>query len=323
MFAVADFVHRYGIQSANSMLSSTDIPCTWDKPCIYTSSSDVEGDIVSALEDIKDSQMWDRLIGDSPNSPLLNLPDLAQLYKLERFQGSFSDFLKVKVTDEIREEIFRETKQQYKSPLWKLQRVGALTASILHQAARYKGSDPDNYVVRCIMGKLKFSGNKATDYGLKYEALARKLYEKYMKSSHQWLKVMSSGLLISKDNPLLRASPDAIVSCKCCGKGLVEIKCPYSEKFKKLTREEIAQEGKYHLKIGDSGKAELNHTSPWYTQIQMQLAVSNSSWCDSVLFTQKGPHISIERIYFDKVRFESKLESALDFHNSFIMPQLM
>lgn len=32
MFAIADFVHRYGIQSADTTLSCTDVPCTWDRP---------------------------------------------------------------------------------------------------------------------------------------------------------------------------------------------------------------------------------------------------------------------------------------------------
>ena len=73
------------------------------------------------------------------------------------------------------------------------------------------------------MGEATFCGNKATAYGHKNEIIARKLYEKYMKNHHKSFQVQSSGLVISKDIPFLRASPDGIISCKCCGKGILEI----------------------------------------------------------------------------------------------------
>ena len=37
----------------------------------------------------------------------------------------------------------------------------------------------------------------------------------------------SSDFVISSDYPFLGASPDGLVSCDCCGEGLVEIKCPF------------------------------------------------------------------------------------------------
>ena len=36
-----------------------------------------------------------------------------------------------------------------------------------------------------------------------------------------------SGLVVSTERPFLGASPDGIIQCSCCGKGLLEIKCPY------------------------------------------------------------------------------------------------
>jgi len=35
-------------------------------------------------------------------------------------------------------------------------------------------------------------------------------------------------------NPFIGASPDGIISCLCCGKGVVEVKCPFSCKDKSL-----------------------------------------------------------------------------------------
>lgn len=192
--------------------------------------NEVLDDLTTVLQHAKNPVLWDALPGGSQvPSLLLSIPDLAKLFQSEGIQGTFADYLQFKITDKIRTEIFNETKQQHTCPLWKQQRVGALTASTLHGAARYKHNDPDNYIVRKIMGQIDFGGNRVTDYGLKYEAVARKLYEEAMNSKHQHLMVKCSGLFISKDNPLVRASPDALVSCQCCGKGLLEIKCPFSE----------------------------------------------------------------------------------------------
>ncbi len=52
--------------------------------------------------------------------------------------------------------------------MWKILRVGALTASILHKAARCKENDADNYIVKEIMGETTFFGNMATAYGHKH-----------------------------------------------------------------------------------------------------------------------------------------------------------
>ncbi len=133
------------------------------------------------------------------------------------------------LSSETINEIFNATKNQHLSPMWKMQRVGALTASTLHRAARYKENDPDNYIVKDIMGRTTVFGNKATAYGHKHEPIARKLYEKSMKSKHKCFKVKNLGLIISSAIPVVRASPDGVISCKCCGKGLLEIKCPYSK----------------------------------------------------------------------------------------------
>ncbi len=101
------------------------------------------------------------------------------------------------------------------------------------------------------------------NYGKKQEALARKLYETQMRKKHKGLKVKCAGLIISKNCPLLRASPDGIVSCSCCGTGIVEIKCPY--KFQFQTGEEIARDGSYHIKLGDDNKVQLKEVSVVYT----------------------------------------------------------
>ena len=125
--------------------------------------------------------------------------------------------------------------------MWRAQRVGALTSTTLHKAVHYKGSDSENYIVKEIMGLSGFTGNLSTKYGKETEPIAKKLYFKEMEKRHKQFKFAGCGLFINKDNPQLRATPDGIVSCKCCSKGLLEVRCPYSDKYKFLSGREIAQ----------------------------------------------------------------------------------
>lgn len=172
------------------------------------------------------------------------------------------------------------------------------------------------------MGKSKFSGNIATNYGLKSEPIARNLYQQVMMKQHTTFKVINSGLVINDDNPLIRASPDGVVSCKCCGTGILEIKCLANLSLQKLTGEEIAHRGDYHIKM-EGEQVKLKESSPWFTQIQCALGVTKYSWCDFVLFTQKAPRITVQRIFFDSERYNMKIERALGFHNKYIMPKLV
>ena len=45
---------------------------------------------------------------------------------------------------------------------------------------------------------------------------------------HKNIKVSKIGLVILEEAPYIAASPDFEVTCDCCGRGVGEIKCPYS-----------------------------------------------------------------------------------------------
>ena len=90
-----------------------------------------------------------------------------------------------------------------------------------------------------------------------------------------------------------------------------------------MTGEEIARKGNYHLKLGENNEVQLKRTSQWYTQVQSQLAVTQYSWCDFVVFTQKEPHITVERIVYDEIYFENICQRALNFYDRFVLPELL
>lgn len=51
-----------------------------------------------------------------------------------------------------------------------------------------------------------------------------------IKSDHSNLCILKAGLRINVDIPYIGASADRLISCDCCGTGLIEVKCPYSRK---------------------------------------------------------------------------------------------
>uniref|UniRef100_A0A8W8MHN0 YqaJ viral recombinase domain-containing protein n=1 Tax=Magallana gigas TaxID=29159 RepID=A0A8W8MHN0_MAGGI len=59
------------------------------------------------------------------------------------------------------------------------------------------------------------------------EEVALKEYAEMMKIHHPSFSARRSGLMLNPHYPTLGASPDAVTDCMCCGKGLVEIKCPF------------------------------------------------------------------------------------------------
>ena len=74
----------------------------------------------------------------------------------------------------------------------------------------------------------------ACNYGLQYEDTARKEYVAAMKKMHVDFEMNKTGLIIDSIYPFMGASPDGLVSCTCCGRGVLEAKCPFSCKDKEL-----------------------------------------------------------------------------------------
>ena len=73
--------------------------------------------------------------------------------------------------------------------------------------------------------------------------------------------------------------------------GLVEIKCP-SSKFS-VTPIEACSDPHFFLEVVD-GKPKLNKKHIYYDQVQGQMTITGTKWCDFVVYTKRG--LSIERI---------------------------
>ena len=129
------------------------------------------------------------------------------------------------------------TRGQGQSTDWKSQRVGRITASTSHRVMTMVKSLKDKNdsssatsLTELLTGQSSTPENiPALQYGHEMEEEARQHYLEEMKRlGHKDVKVEPCGLFVMQNKSFLGASPDAVVSCSCCGTGVLEIKCPYS-----------------------------------------------------------------------------------------------
>ena len=129
-----------------------------------------------------------------------------------------------------------------------------------------------------------------------------------------------TGLLIMKGKAYIAASTDLDIESRCCGKGHVEIKCPYT-----LRNENPSEKNLKYLETGN-GKLRLKQNLNYYHQIQGKMGVSECSYTTIFIYTSTGYHL--ERIEFDKVFWESLITNLdwfwySDLAKALISPQLL
>ena len=132
--------------------------------------------------------------------------------------------------------------------------------------------------------------------GKTYEPVALKEYERHMFSTRNPVSVFKIGFVVSMASPFLEASPHGKVIDRGCSKpfGLVEVKFPYT-KFRMSPLEACADVSFFAENV--NGKPRLKREHQYFFQIQGQLRNTGASWCDFVIYTNKG--MSMERITFD------------------------
>ena len=89
------------------------------------------------------------------------------------------------------------------------------------------------------------------------------------------------------------------INCNCHGAGLVEIKCPATLIGKIPSIENYS---KHIEKDGD--KLQLKSTSPYYSQIQGQLAATGRLYCELFVFSFQGNltiHVKFNDLYWKRL----------------------
>ena len=289
----------------------------------------LERDMVKMLKSQNSNAVLLHLLSDSEDSSetesedeteLPNMVDIHRQYNDVAQKPSVLTFLKDTCSQSYIDKIETDTRYQNNSIKWKAQRLGRITASFAHCVLHAKQEtlrNPDSYLVNNIMQKSTFT-SQSTDYGQRSEPIAKQLY-KNVKKDHNEFRFKDSGLLVDKEYPFLGASPDGIVSCACCGHHVIEIKCPFT--FKDMSIEQICMQPGYHLQI-EGGIVSCKPSSPWYTQMQMQMHIAKYKSCHLVIYTQLPPFIHIIPVEYNKEFIDASLPMLSSFFQNTIWPLL-
>ena len=125
-------------------------------------------------------------------------------------------------------------------------------------------------------------------------------------------------MFIDVEQPFVAASPDGIVSCTCCGKGTVEVKCPFRVK-EGLPEDE--KENSCSCLTWQDGKWTLAKDHAYYYQVQTQMGVCKLAYCDFIVWTEK--EMLVERINADASFFEATLDKAKQLFVYGILPEVI
>ena len=211
------------------------------------------------------------------------------------------------------------TRQQSSSVLWFEHRIGRITASVLGKVSRCQNTSYPYSIVRSIMQYSKPPTNvPSLKWGRQNEAIAREQYIAQHSQQHTNLQVQLCGLHISTDHPYLAATPDGIVSCDCCGEGLLEIKCPF--KYKDDILADITDSA-FYLERQPTGEMKLKTSHNYYLQVQAQLSVCRKTYCDFVCWSTASMHV--ERIQADAELINSLQPKLSSFFTNYLMPELL
>ena len=199
----------------------------------------------------------------------LNYPEL--LVQCEIFFDS------INVSPAQAKEVEEKTREQSGSKIWFQQRAGRITASKLKSSVYSDITQPSQSLIReiCYPESTQFK-SRATAWGCEHEKIAWESYIRKAEAHHTALEVSMSGIVIDTLYPHMGASPDGIVNCVCCGKGVIEIKCPFSCRDK--TIREATGEKHFFLELVD-GEHHLKKEHAYYYQVQAQMKFCNSLYC--------------------------------------------
>ena len=219
----------------------------------------------------------------------------------------------------------RETRLQSHSKLWYTHRAGRVTASCMKAICHTNVSNPSQSLIKSVYYPEAFGfSSKQTSWGCKHERKGRDMYIKIIKPKHKDHQVKESGFVINPEWPFIGASPDGVIDCSCCGRGVLEIKCPYCHRESSLYTA-AAQDPKFCLKESNDSLG-LDSTHSYYYQIQTQMFVCNVEYSDFYVCTfanddEEGIHI--ERIYKNDKFWAECVLQAEHFFKTCLLPKLL
>ena len=172
----------------------------------------------------------------------------------------------INITNEQQILVAELTVNQSQSLDWYAYRLGRITSSTIHGVMHTKKDKPVVSIINNICQPKSFS-TAATQWGKDYEFYGVQTIQAIYGHQHNNFTTIKCGLIISVKHPFIVVSPDALASCDCHGKAVVEVKCPYAHQGKSIEEYQIDRKHKY------------------YSQVQLQMYVLNVPICYFVVWT--------------------------------------
>ena len=133
--------------------------------------------------------------GDILPKPLKSLQQPSYLHLQYNELLNVCENVLIQVTDEMAKALEKETRLQSKSNLWYKHRAGRVTSSRMKAVCHTNVANPAQSLVKsiCYPQELAFS-SKQTDWGQKYEKVAREQYVKSQRPKHGNIFEVTVGL---------------------------------------------------------------------------------------------------------------------------------
>lgn len=225
----------------------------------------------------------------------------------------------VAVTETQAAAIEAQTRLQHRSSVWYTSRAGRITASNMHAVMSTSVEKPATSTVSIVCYPKKTATSAAIRWGIDNEGTARQVYVTMAAPHHTNLKVEQCGFIINPLFPEVGASPDGLIHCTCCGKGCLEIKCTFKHRNNSILQA-CADDSTFCLQVTD-GKLHLKQTHMYYSQVQTQIFVTGSQFCDFVVWTEKD--CVVVRVLPDADYWTTLLKRAQEFFHKVSLPELV
>ncbi|XP_060566380.1 uncharacterized protein LOC132725293 [Ruditapes philippinarum] len=221
------------------------------------------------------------------------------------------------VTEQQAQNLEVMTRGQHESPAWHRQRQGRITASFVHDVKTLKSDTSRKSIVNKILkiDQKNLSKIEAVKFGIKNEKVAKEQYKTQMMNVHNNFTLRDSGLVVDTTCPFFAATPDGVRECSCHGSGLVEVKCVYKHKDQEISN---IDDNTFYLEKDDLS---LKKGHRYFTQVQFQMYVCSKTFCDFVVFTEKGIHI--QTINYDSDFVQELIEKCDSFVKNDLLVEII
>lgn len=218
------------------------------------------------------------------------------------------------------------TKDQAESDAWFDYRTGRITASKLYQVSRKVNesgdiSERNDSLIKQVMNYSPAAYSPAIHWGKYNEEFAVRKFYRLNRRKHRKMEIKQCGVFLCEINPIIAASPDALVSCRCCGVVPLEVKNPY--KHRALSINKFAEQNDACLEITAMGEVKLKPNHAYYYQVQAQILATNADMGYFALKTASPyNNFHCEQILFDPMLLEELVDKATLVFKTIILPEL-